>query len=400
MVGSVHATPLYIIIYNMRNKTSKLCSLLLSPMMLMTSLSSCSTKYTSSVDNNEWQTLLIGSYAPASEEGIRMYSFNQETGESQLICGLKGIDNPSFLTIADDGTRVYAVGENNREQATVHLLLLSNTEGTLSLADTKHVHGADPCHLSVTPDSTHLITANYSGGSITSFPLHEDGTLKEGRVVTFTGNGPDSSRQECAHLHCIYFSPDKKWLMANDLGSDCIHMFPLTPDTPLGIDTTIHRQVRVTPGSGPRHAVFDNEGKYLYLLNELKGDVVVWAYSDGQMEQIQSIQADSTGARGSADIHLSPDGKYLYASNRLKADGIAIFQVDTATGLLTHIGYQDTGAHPRNFAITPNGKFLLACCRDANRIEVYQRDSDTGMLKDTGKYIDMPKPVVVRLTAQ
>ena len=382
----------------MRNSASWLISILMPSVFLTPSLCSCSSRQATSSDCNPWQTLLIGSYAPASEEGIRVYSFNQETGESQWRSGLKGIDNPSFLTIADDGTRIYAVGENAKEQATVHLLLLNNAEGTLSLADTKHVHEADPCHLSITPDSTHLVTANYSGGSITIFPLREDGTLEEGQVETFTGNGPDSSRQEAAHLHCIYFSPDRKWLMANDLGSDCIHMYPLTPDSPIGIDTTAERKVMVAPGSGPRHAVFDKEGRHLYLLNELKGDVVVWTYEEGELKQIQSIQADSVGARGSADIHLSPDGRYLYASNRLKADGIAIFQVDSATGLLTHIGYQNTGAHPRNFAITPNGKFLLACCRDANRIEVYQRDPDTGMLKDTGKHIDMPKPVVVKLT--
>lgn len=390
---------LYTLLYiDMRNSASWLISILMPSVFLTPSLCSCSSRQATSSDCNPWQTLLIGSYAPASEEGIRVYSFNQETGESQWRSGLKGIDNPSFLTIADDGTRIYAVGENAKEQATVHLLLLNNAEGTLSLTDTKHVHEADPCHLSITPDSTHLVTANYSGGSITIFPLREDGTLEEGLVETFTGNGPDSSRQEATHLHCIYFSPDRKWLMANDLGSDCIHMYPLAPDSPIGIDTTAERKVMVAPGSGPRHAVFDKEGRHLYLLNELKGDVVVWTYEEGELKQIQSIQADSVGARGSADIHLSPDGKYLYASNRLKADGIAIFQVDSATGLLTHIGYQNTGAHPRNFAITPNGKFLLACCRDANRIEVYQRDPDTGMLKDTGKHIDMPKPVVVKLT--
>ena len=208
----------------MRNSASWLISILMPSVFLTPSLCSCSSRQASSSDCNPWQTLLIGSYAPASEEGIRVYSFNQETGESQWRSGLKGIDNPSFLTIADDGTRIYAVGENAKEQATVHLLLLNNAEGTLSLADTQHVHEADPCHLSITPDSTHLVTANYSGGSITIFPLREDGTLEEGQVETFTGNGPDSSRQEAAHLHCIYFSPDRKWLMANDLGSDCIHI--------------------------------------------------------------------------------------------------------------------------------------------------------------------------------
>ena len=384
----------------MRNSASWLISILMPSVFLTPSLCSCSSRQASSSDCNPWQTLLIGSYAPASEEGIRVYSFNQQTGESQWRSGLKGIDNPSFLTIADDGTRIYAVGENAKEQATVHLLLLNNAEGTLSLTDTKHVHEADPCHLSITPDSTHLVTANYSGGSITIFPLREDGTLEEGQVETFTGNGPDSSRQEAAHLHCIYFSPEGKWLMADDLGSDCIRMFPLAPQTALGIDTTAAREVKLVAGSGPRHAVFDHKGQHLYVINELKGDVVVWEYANGALKQTQSIQADSVGARGSADIHMSPDGQFLYASNRLQADGIAIFKVDAASGQLTHIGYQNTAAHPRNFAITPNGKFLLVACRDADCIEIYERNADTGLLTSTGKRIEMPRPVVVQMVKQ
>lgn len=106
------------------------------------------------------------------------------------------------------------------------------------------------------------------------------------------------------------------------------------------------------------------------------------------------------GARGSADIHMSPDGQFLYASNRLQADGIAIFRVDAASGQLTHIGYQNTAAHPRNFAITPNGKFLLVACRDADCIEIYERNADTGLLTDTGKRIEMPRPVVVQMVKQ
>ena len=368
----------------MRNSASWLISILMPSVFLTPSLCSCSSRQATSSDCNPWQTLLIGSYAPASEEGIRVYSFNQETGESQWRSGLKGIDNPSFLTVTDDGKRMYAVGENNAEEATANLILLDRQTGSLTLADTKHVHGADPCHLAVSPDSTHLITANYSGGSITIFPLKADGEMDEGQVVQFTGSGPDSTRQECAHLHYVYFSPEGKWLMADDLGSDCIRMFPLAPQTALGIDTTAAREVKLAAGSGPRHAVFDHKGQHLYVINELKGDVVVWEYANGALKQTQSIQADSVGARGSADIHMSPDGQFLYASNRLQADGIAIFKVDAASGQLTHIGYQNTAAHPRNFAITPNGKFLLVACRDADCIEIYERDTDTGLLTDTG----------------
>ncbi|MBP3269733.1 MAG: beta-propeller fold lactonase family protein, partial [Bacteroidales bacterium] len=82
-------------------------------------------------------------------------------------------------------------------------------------------------------------------------------------------------------------------------------------------------------------------------------------------------------------------------SNRLKGDGLAIFRQDPDTGLLTYVGYQNTGIHPRNFAITPNGKFLLVACRDSDEVQVFSRDSETGLLKDTGRDIKIPHPVCV-----
>ena len=77
---------------------------------------------------------------------------------------------------------------------------------------------------------------------------------------------------------------------------------------------------------------------------------------------------------------------------RLKNDGIAIFKVE-ADGTLTGAGYQNTGIHPRHFNITPNGKYLLAACRDSNEIQVYLRDPKTGLLTDTGERILLGKPV-------
>ena len=141
---------------------------------------------------------------------------------------------------------------------------------------------------------------------------------------------------------------------------------------------------------------FSPNGKFAYLINELSGKVIAFGYTDGKLEQIQSIAADSLQARGSADIHLSPDGKFLYASNRLEGDGIAIFAVDTVNGTLTRAGYQSTGIHPRHFNITPNGKYLLAACRDSNVIQVYERDTENGLLKDTQQDILIDKPVCVQ----
>jgi 6-phosphogluconolactonase (cycloisomerase 2 family) len=120
----------------------------------------------------------------------------------------------------------------------------------------------------------------------------------------------------------------------------------------------------------------------------------VFDYGDGVLTWKQDIRADRVDARGAADIHLSPDGKFLYASLRLQNDGIAVFKV-ADDGTLTDAGYQNTGRHPRNFNITPNGRFVFVACRDENAIEVYRRNTRTGLLKDTEKRILAEKPVFV-----
>lgn len=344
--------------------------------------------------------MLVGSYAEPEEEGIQVFALNQETGEAVYCSGLKGIRNPSFLIVAPGGQWVYTVGENEEKTSTANALAFDRKNRQLSWLGASATDGAAPCHIALSPKGDYVVTANYNGGNITVFPVDESGVLGEGSVIAFSGKGADPERQEQPHLHCVYFSPDGRFLLANDLGTDCIHMFPIDASGEGLLDRTAAFDVKLDPGSGPRHAVFDQKGTHLYLLDELKGDVVVMDYDGATLSQVQSIQADTVGAKGSADIHLSPDGKFLYASNRLQADGLAVFAVNPKDGRLTKVGYQLTGAHPRNFAITPNGKWVLVACRDTNEIEVYARHAETGLLSDTGKRIRMQKPVVIAFCCQ
>ena len=59
-------------------------------------------------------------------------------------------------------------------------------------------------------------------------------------------------------------------------------------------------------------------------------------------------------------------------------------------------GYQSTGRHPRNFAISPDGKYLLCACRDDNIIEIYSINSLSGALTPTGKSIRVGAPVCIQ----
>jgi 6-phosphogluconolactonase len=53
------------------------------------------------------------------------------------------------------------------------------------------------------------------------------------------------------------------------------------------------------------------------------------------------------------------------------------------------------GKTPRNFAIDPTGKFLLAANQESSNIVVFRIDSTTGALTPTGEIVEAPAPVYI-----
>ncbi|MGB4568616.1 MAG: lactonase family protein [Dysgonamonadaceae bacterium] len=322
--------------------------------------------------------LLAGTYtSDEGSKGIYVYRFNTETGESEEV-SVTEVANPSYLTLSPNEKFVYSVGENDEGDGAAYAFSFDKKG--------KNVH-----------------TANYGGGSISSFQVKSDGGLSElVSLIRFKGSGPDTVRQKSPHVHCVRYSPDGKYLFATDLGTDKIYrmetMDAVFEGQPAISESTLIAFV-TPPGTGPRHFDFHPGEEYVYLLGELSGEVIVYDYNDGYLKINQTIASDTVGARGSADIHVSPDGRFLYTSNRLKADGIAIFSINPDDGKLKKVGYQLTARHPRNFAITPNGKFLLVASRDDNKIQVFAINSETGLLTDTSQDILLNKPVCLKFAS-
>lgn len=348
------------------------------------------------MDMKEFVYMCVGSYASAENEGIRLFQLNQETGDVVFLNGMKGIANPSFLTVSSDGKHIYAVGENDETSSTANVICFSEPERKLEWLSSSLTHGGAPCNIVLSPDAHFVLTANYGGGSLSVIPLMRDGKAGKADTILFTGCGPDKERQAQPHLHCVQFTPDGKKLFASDLGTDRIYVFPVKNGAKDLLDREKMVDIKLPDGCGPRHLCFSQDGKRVYLITELSGEVIVLLNNGAEFHESQRIQSDTLKAKGSADIHLSPDGRFLYASNRLKGDGIAVFKVSEEDGTLTKVGYQSTGLHPRHFNLTPNGKFLLVACRDTDEIQIYKRDKLTGLLEDTGKRIKMPKPVCVQ----
>lgn len=348
-------------------------------------IASCSQQ---NAKNDEDGSLLMftGSYSQADSAGIKSFAFDQNTGRWSLLDSVAGISNPSFIAVDGVNNRIYAVGEDAGNSSTVNMLTYSQDGKNIVLEVSDTTGGGAPCHIVLSPKGDKVMTANYMGGSITVYDIDDKGRMTGSpSIIRFTGQSVDSARQSQPHLHQLTFSPDASVMYANDLGTDKIHVIP----DPFNGDGMT--DIDMFPGHGTRHTAFSPDGRYAYTLGEISGDIVVSEVKGKILKPVEVVKADTVGAEGSADIHISPDGRFLYASNRLKADGLAIFSVDSVSGRLTKAGYQLTGIHPRNFAITPNGRYLLVACRDTDDIEIYERDAFTGFLTMTGK-IPVAKP--------
>ena len=244
----------------------------------------------------------------------------------------------------------------------------------LTLTATIPSPGDDPCHLMAVGDK--LYTACYSSGSVAVIQLNSDGTLGETKQqFHFTQHG-SHPRQQASHLHNLALSPCGTYLVASNLGGDCLHLFKRHKSGLLSPLQTVS-----TPAeSGPRHMQWDNSGTHLYLITELSDEVMVFTFEQERLNHVQTINAARTPSHGAGDIHIHPSGKWLYASARLIDDGIALFSIPADDAPITRTAFFPTGKHPRNFAITPCGTMLLCACSHKKAIEFYSIAPDDGSL--------------------
>lgn len=343
--------------------------------------------------------LIIGTYTKSCEsKGIYVYEFDSNKGDFKLKSNTENILNPSYLTVSNDSKFVYSVSENDKKSS-VSAFGFNSKSGKLDFINYQNPNGLNPCY--IINDEKNVITANYSSGSISVLGKNNDGSIGEVKqVVQHVGKSINTKRQEAPHAHMVYFSPDKKYVLANDLGTDKVYLYQYNPNSATEV-LQLKSSIAVKPGSGPRHLTFSKDGKFVYLLQELDGTVTSFSYADGSLKKVIEttvVAPNFNGDIGAADIHVSPDGKFLYATNRGTANDISAFKI-LKNGKLEFVQRTSTlGKGPRNFNIDPTGNFLLVGHQYTNTIVIFKRDKKTGILTDTGKKMELCSPVCLVFT--
>jgi 6-phosphogluconolactonase len=348
---------------------------------------------------NATHNLVVGTYTTKCEsKGIYVYNFNSDTGDFSYKNTTDNVINPSYLTVSKDNKFIYSVNEFG-DKSSVSSFTYNSNSGEVLLVNSQKAMGADPCY--IINDDKNVIVANYSGGNIAVFKKENDGSLAAAsQVIQHYGKSVNAKRQEAPHAHMVLFSPDKKFVLAVDLGNDKVYCYAYNANSENEVLKMVDT-ISVKSGSGPRHLTFSEDGKMVYLLQELDGSLTVFRFSDGKLKKLQEntiIDKGFKGAIGAAAIQISPDGQFLYASNRGEANTISLFKI-LKNGKLESKGQISTlGKGPRNFVIDPTGKFLLVAHQYSNTIVIFKRDLLTGSLIDTGKRVELCAPVCMVFT--
>jgi len=350
------------------------------------------------------ELVYIGTNTGAKSHGIYVYKLTAATGKLTPMGLAAESDNPGFLAIGPTHRYLYAVNEigdyQGKKTGSVSAFSINHITGKLTLLNIVDSGGAGPTHLVVDKTGKYVLVANYGAGSVALFPILANGHLGKARaILPHTGHSINPQRQEGPHAHSIYVSPDNRFVVSADLGTDQVYVYRFDASTGT-LEPNQPPYATVAPGSGPRHSAFDPHGPFGYVIQEMASTITAFAYdaARGQLNPVQTVStlpADYKGSSTCAEVEISPSGKFLYGSNR-GHDSIAVFAIDPVKGTLTPIEYDSTqGKTPRSFALDPTGHYLIAADQDSDSLVVFQIDPTTGRLTATGQKQDSPSPTCV-----
>ena len=305
--------------------------------------------------------------------------------------------NPSFLAVSHDKKYLVSISEVSAKDHAGMVKSYRIVGDRLKEISVSSSGGGHPCFVGIN-EKGDVVVANYSGGSVALYRLNMQGKLSEVLDVRQHKGSGTTSRQKSPHAHSAWFDPVSNHVIGVDLGTNELWIYVLDSDAGKLVPAD-PPTLSMEPGAGPRHLVFHPGREWVYVVNELNA-TVTRVVRDGRghyqvKESYSTLPADFTGHNTCADIHVSADGKYVYASNR-GHNSLAIFKVDQEDGMLAPAKHASVhGETPRNFAISPCGRYVLVANQDSENIVSFRRDMGTGQLIKIDE-IDAPKPVCIK----
>lgn len=312
--------------------------------------------------------ILLGTYTRDKSEGI--YQIDLVDGKLQDLKLVAKAENPTYLDYDKTTQKLYSVYQEGTQGG---IAVWNTTEDGYSLDKSYLSEGVQPCYIRYDKKNDLIYDANYHLGRMRAYD--DEGLSKEFQY------------EPGAKAHFVNMDPKTDDLFVCDLGLDTVHKYRLLNEI---------ATYKTAEGMGPRHLVFHPTLPFIYILGELNNTIEVVKDLEFELELVQTVDTldglDIISSGGA--IRISEDGKFVYASNR-GHDSIVVFSV-LEDGTLKFVQIESVyGGHPRDFAISPDGNYLVVANRDTNNLSLFERNKETGVLTLLEKDIAAPEVVSV-----
>ncbi len=335
-----------------------------------------------------------GPYVPnARGKGIHSCTLNLKTGNIGEKHLYQDNSNSTYLC-KDQEDHLFAVCDNFHEYGAVKAFRIAK-DSSLELLSVQNTYGTSSCHVEYEEDSKRIFIASYANAQLSIHGFDGKRFPGEPQVLKFQGNGPNSQRQESAHIHQAIVSPDKKWVYTCDLGSDKVWLLENAKEK-----VSVKTGMTIPAGSGPRHLVFHPDLPLVYVFCELDASLITCAAEAASgilkwISQTNTLPSDFKGDPAGAAVRIHPGGGALYVSNR-NHDSISVYSIAKDGTLSFFSNFSVRGKEPRNFNIDPTGQWLLCANQATHTVITFALDPETGLPTGiTGSEFNCGSPVCI-----
>ncbi|TVY40651.1 putative 6-phosphogluconolactonase [Lachnellula subtilissima] len=262
-----------------------------------------------------------------------------------------------------------------------------------------------------------MALAEYSGSAITTVNLKNTSALTILQSLNFifdfdtTRPGP-KPQQSVPRPHQILFDPTEMFMLCPDLGADIIRVFHAHPANKI---LTEQKPIKVSPGSGPRHATFYTSEEcgakktYLYLVTEISNSLLGYeVFYKNMTLSFNKIHESSTfGSHfipvdsAASEILVTPNNKHLIISSRndtyflnstnpdpanktsIVSDTLLTYSINPCNGSIALTQkYPAGGSFPRSMSLNRKGDLLAVALQQSSRVVMFRRNATSGNITE------------------
>jgi 6-phosphogluconolactonase len=309
-------------------------------------------------------------YAPdPAQYGIYVVKLKNEKLE---ILSSREEKNVTYFLVDKQRNKLYGVSEAKPPVSALHRFDITSSEtGELSNHIEIDFDQEGGCYIGgLRASKGALIAVAFYNDGVVRLINDESDRLTPQEPIYFKENsGVVKERQEAAHAHAAYPLDSGDEFLVPDLGADAIYKLRVH-----GHSAKVVHEIKLAPGSGPRHVVKHPKHNLLFVVSELSNKLTVYEVDGLYVNLIQTDEHSTLGdiensfrvpedsIQIAAHLQLSQDGKFVLVSNRGRHNSISIFRiVDPKEGKIELSSTISTqGYFPRFFTLIEDKYLLIA----------------------------------------